>query len=70
MHGLLALVALAAPSALALSAHSPRDLEALPAYSIVLHEQHPVLNSTVQDLLREPLEVRSLPASPARFSAH
>ncbi|GAA5933273.1 hypothetical protein JCM1841_006575 [Sporobolomyces salmonicolor] len=63
MHGLLALVALAAPSALALSAHSPRDLEALPAYSIVLHEQHPVLNSTVQDLLREPLETppNSLP---------
>ncbi|GAA5952949.1 hypothetical protein JCM21900_001527 [Sporobolomyces salmonicolor] len=64
MHGLLALVALAAPSALALSAHSPRDLEALPAYSIVLHEQHPVLNSTVQDLLHEPLETppNSLPS--------
>ncbi|GAA5880028.1 hypothetical protein JCM1840_005295 [Sporobolomyces johnsonii] len=63
MHGLLALVALAAPSALALSAHSPRDLEALPAYSIVLNEHHAVLNSTVQDLLHEPLDTppNSLP---------
>ncbi|BGP14420.1 Protein OS-9 [Rhodosporidiobolus nylandii] len=45
---------LAACPALALSSHSPRDLEAHPAFAVVLSE-HYVLNETISELLAEPL---------------
>jgi len=43
---------------LALSSHSPRDLEALPAYSVVLAERG-VLNETVGELLSQDIDVRT-----------
>lgn len=42
---------------LALSAHSPRDLEAFPSYSVIL-SQNPVLNETAIELLAEGATVR------------
>ena len=48
---------------LALSSHSPRDLEALPAFVVSLAE-HGILNDTISDLLAQDqeLEVRHLSA--------
>lgn len=43
---------------LALSAHSPRDLEAFPAYNVVLSD-HAVLNETALELLAKPASVSS-----------
>jgi hypothetical protein len=60
----LATLFLASASAFALSSHSPRDLEAHPAYSVVLSEQY-LLNETVSGLLTEDLEVRSLSLHPS-----
>ncbi|BGP30636.1 Protein OS-9 [Rhodotorula toruloides] len=40
---------------LTLSAHSPRDTEAFPAYHVLLNERA-ILNETVRELLEEPLE--------------
>lgn len=55
---LLCLLALVRQT-LAVSAHSPRDLEAFPAYQVLLNERA-VLNETVPGLLEEPLAVRAL----------
>ncbi|BGP68921.1 Protein OS-9 [Rhodotorula toruloides] len=52
--GLLCVLALVRQT-LALSAHSPRDTEAFPAYHVLLNERA-ILNETVRDLLEEPLE--------------
>lgn len=49
----------AVPASLALSSHSPRDLESHPSFSVVLSEHH-LLNDTLSDILSEPLEVRFL----------
>jgi len=56
---LISLLAIATP-ALALSSHSPIDLEAYPAYTISLNQENPVLNETLSDLLHETLEVRGM----------
>ncbi|GAA6000365.1 hypothetical protein JCM10207_007981 [Rhodosporidiobolus poonsookiae] len=53
------------PQAFALSAHSPRDLEAHPAFAVVLNEQH-ILNETLPDLLAQPLETPPHSSPPAR----
>ncbi|KPV76536.1 uncharacterized protein RHOBADRAFT_52530 [Rhodotorula graminis WP1] len=45
---------------LALSSHSPRDLEALPAYAVSLAE-HGILNDTIADLLAQDVEASSHP---------
>ncbi|BGP46559.1 Protein OS-9 [Rhodotorula kratochvilovae] len=50
---------------LALSSHSPRDLEALPAYAVVLNE-HGVLNDTVGELLSEDLQAPTHAYPPKR----
>lgn len=51
-------------SALALSSHSPIDLEAYPAYTISLNQENPVLNETLDGLLHETLDVRFTPDYP------
>ncbi|BGP06587.1 Protein OS-9 [Rhodotorula toruloides] len=52
--GLLCVLALVRQT-LALSAHSPRDTEAFPAYHVLLNERA-ILNETARELLEEPLE--------------
>lgn len=54
---------------LALSAHSPRDLEAFPSYSVIL-SQNPVLNETAIEILAEEATVRvSLQGGSTRSTA-
>lgn len=60
----LATLLLASTTALALSAHSPRDLESHPAFSVGWGKE--VLKETVSTLLAEQLEVRTVPRIPLR----
>ncbi|GAA5891282.1 hypothetical protein JCM6882_004644 [Rhodosporidiobolus microsporus] len=59
------LVAATAPAARALSSHSPRDLEAHPAFAVVLSEHH-LLNETLPDVLSSPLEAPPHSSPPSR----
>ncbi|GAA6054233.1 hypothetical protein JCM3770_001404 [Rhodotorula araucariae] len=61
----LLLVLAVVHEALALSSHSPRDLEALPAYAVVLNERG-VLNDTVGALLDEDLDAPAHAYPPKR----
>ncbi|GAA5979534.1 hypothetical protein JCM11641_005425 [Rhodosporidiobolus odoratus] len=62
---LLPSLLLAASSALALSSHSPRDLEAHPAFNVRFSE-HQILNETLEGLLAEPLETPPDASAPKR----
>lgn len=53
---LASLLAIAGP-ALALSSHSPIDLESYPAYAVSFSEHQPILNETLGEILSEPLQV-------------
>ncbi|GAA6027810.1 hypothetical protein JCM8097_001729 [Rhodosporidiobolus ruineniae] len=59
------LLARACPGAVALSAHSPRDLEAHPAFQVVLSDQH-LLNDTLADVLAQPLDAPPHSSPPKR----
>ncbi|GAA5821222.1 hypothetical protein JCM11251_004520 [Rhodosporidiobolus azoricus] len=49
----------------ALSSHSPRDLESHPSFAVVLSEHH-LLNESLPDILAQPLETPSHSSPPAR----